>query len=186
MPYGFHNSLRVLNSVSPLTSQPVNPSSLPSMHSHTLPAPSSKNTQFFFLYVPPPLHPPPSSFSLQKANFAESRKPRQDQIQESFSVTEIHQIHYGLYLTLLDTAEGKIAWFNKFELWTLPMSLLHWNLFWIAWAQLDFFSGDSTFQHLTLIVLYSCWWNLLHFGSSTDSLLMNGVWLILHCIGLFD
>lgn len=134
VPYGFHNSPRVLNSVSlpPSPSQPVKPSRLPLYtHTHYQPPLPKTHNSFSSMY-PPPLSPllPPSSFSLQKANFAEARKPRHDQIQERVSVTEIHQIYYGLYLTLLDSAEEQIAQLN--QLWTLLLGLLHWTIFWTA------------------------------------------------------
>lgn len=108
VPYGFHNSLKVLNFVSPLTSQPVNPSSLPlCTHTHYQPPLPKTHNSFSSTYpLPSTLHPLLSLF----------RKPTL-QSQESLgriryrrvSQSEIHQIHCGLYLTLLDTAEGQVA-----------------------------------------------------------------------------
>lgn len=113
VPYGFHNSLMVFNSAAPSTTPSLQP-----LRSLTSPTPFSQSRLFFFLYVAnpptptPPSHPPPYfSFlrSGQKANFADSSKPQQDQREDRRSVTkaepEVVKKKIGAHLHMSDKGQ---------------------------------------------------------------------------------
>lgn len=128
VPYGFHNSLRVCSSPTAPPSLAYHPLQSSLTHLHTLPAPSFKNAQFFFLYVAFPPSCPPPSFSLSEvqseSQLCKGKKERQHQILYWFLSQKSIEVIYGLSAWM----KRQIPPFNTFWILLEPHWTINWTL----------------------------------------------------------